>query len=172
MPERILEPPEPPSMLVSDRARLRRTRRDSGAEQRFGVIDDEQYAPRRSTDHVRTKPTQILGRVRNPESRAGDRQLSDHVGGFRAHDAVFDDRAEGPRVELDRGRPIVHPEFWLDVGSWFAHALSMPPSLRAPLPLPRESASARAREATSVPLLLGTRSDGVCRGEGQAPWFV
>ncbi len=125
MPERILEPPEPPSMLVSDRARLRRTRRNSGAEQRLGVIDDEQYASRRSTDHVRAKPAQVLGRVRNPESRAGDRQLSDQVGGLRANDAMFDDRAEGPLVERDRGRPIVHPEFWLDVG-WFAHRLSMP----------------------------------------------
>ena len=112
-------------MLVSHRARLRRTRRDSGAEQRFGVIDDEQHAPRRSTDHVRAEPAQILGRVRNPESSAGDRQLSDHVGVLRANDTMFDDRAEGLLVERDRGWPIAHPELWLDIGSWFAHRLSM-----------------------------------------------
>jgi hypothetical protein len=104
-------------MFISDGACLRGTRRDGGREQRLGVIDDEKHAPSRSTDHVRAKPAQILGGVRNPESRAGHRQLSDHVGRFRANDAMFDDRTEGALVELDRGRAIAYPEFWLDVGS-------------------------------------------------------
>ena len=60
MPEWILEPPEPPSVLVSDRALLCPTRFYRGAEHRLGVINDEQHAPCLSSHRLRAEPVQML----------------------------------------------------------------------------------------------------------------
>jgi hypothetical protein len=78
-------------MFVADLARRRRARRDRGAEQRRRVLDDQQHAPGRSPDRLRTEPSQILRGGRHPEARAGDRQLSDHVARSGADHAMLDE---------------------------------------------------------------------------------
>ena len=125
MAERIHQSAETPSMLVANRAHLRCSGFDCRTHQRLRIVDDQKDPARRAADRGGLEPVQLIGRARNPESRAVHRQLGNDVVLCGPADAMFDLRAEGLLVERDGGRPVTNPELRLDIGPSFAHRQSI-----------------------------------------------
>src|SRR5262245_29791582 len=102
--ERINDTPETPAIFVSHWRYLGCACRDGLCAHRRGVFHNQQHSNRASAQRFGTEVEVLRGFFRDPELRAGHRQLSDTA----ALNAVQLARAERRFVKVDCLRPVSH----------------------------------------------------------------
>ena len=99
-------------MLVADRHELARASGDRLSDDRFRVVDEQQYSAGRAVECRRAETPQGRRRRGNPKRRVADSKLGNDL--LALADPVEHNRAECGLVERDRVGSAFNPQLWLD----------------------------------------------------------